>query len=141
MNIFSGEMMLFILLQEQEPWWVTLLAILVVFLYLIFIEGPKIDKRTLEEDKRYADNKGISVEELRNRRALRRARTIRGSVRKDVMKRDDYTCQYCGSQDELVLDHIYPFSRGGSNEADNLQVLCRDCNARKSDSIPDQFRS
>ena len=29
MNIFSGEMMLFILLQEQEPWWVTLLAILV----------------------------------------------------------------------------------------------------------------
>ena len=134
-------MLLYILQKDQEPWWATLLGVVVVLLYAIFIEGPKIQKKTLEEDKRYAASKGISVEELRNRRALKRARTIRGSVRKDVMLRDNYTCQYCGSQDELVLDHIFPFSRGGSNEADNLQVLCRDCNARKSDSIPDQYKS
>lgn len=134
-------MLLYILQKDQEPWWATLLGVVVVLLYAIFIEGPKIQKKTLEEDKRYAESKGISVEELRNRRALKRARRIRGSVRKDVMLRDNYTCQYCGSQDELVLDHIFPFSRGGSNEADNLQVLCRDCNARKSDSIPDQYKS
>lgn len=132
---------LFILQKDQEPWWVTLLIILFFFIYLIFIEAPKIDKQVLEEDKRYAASKGISVEQLRDRRALKRTRTIRGSVRKDVMLRDNYTCQYCGSHDSLVLDHIFPFSRGGSNEADNLQVLCSSCNARKSDSIPDEYRS
>ena len=131
-------MLLFILQKDQEPLWVTLLAVFgFFFFYFIFILPGEVKKKQAE-DKRYAASKGISVEELRDRRAMKRARTIRGSVRKDVMLRDKYTCQYCGSQDELVLDHIFPFSRGGSNEADNLQVLCRDCNARKSDSIPYQ---
>jgi 5-methylcytosine-specific restriction endonuclease McrA len=31
----------------------------------------------------------------------------------------------------LEIDHIRPVSRGGTNDPDNLQVLCRDCNAGK----------
>ena len=129
-----------IILQEQEPWWVTLIAVVVtLFVAIVWIIPADLEKAK-REDERYAASKGITYEELQNRRALRRARTIRGSVRKYVMARDNYTCQYCGSQENPVIDHIFPFSRGGSNEADNLQVLCRDCNARKSDSIPSQFR-
>ena len=100
---------------------------------------PNDLEKSRKADEEYARRKGITVEELRELRNKRRARSIRGSVRKDVMKRDNYQCQYCGSNQNLVIDHIFPFSRGGSNDADNLQVLCNDCNSSKGASIPDEF--
>lgn len=63
---------------------------------------------------------------------------IKPSLRFDILKRDDYRCQMCGATAKdgakLEVDHITPVAKGGSNDADNLQVLCRDCNAGKSDS-------
>ena len=56
------------------------------------------------------------------------------------MARDNYQCRYCGATNDLAIDHIFPFSRGGSNEADNLQVLCRSCNSSKGDAIPKEFK-
>ena len=60
---------------------------------------------------------------------------IKPSLRFEILKRDDYRCQMCGVTAKdgatLEIDHIYPVSRGGTNEPDNLQVLCRDCNAGK----------
>ena len=125
---------------SEEPWWVTLLGILLVIAIAPYIIRRNI-KRMEEEDKAYDERKGITLEELYEIRNKRRARTIRGSVRKDVMARDNYQCQYCGATEDLAIDHIFPFSRGGSNEADNLQVLCRSCNSAKSDQIPDEYKS
>jgi rubredoxin len=63
---------------------------------------------------------------------------IKPSLRFEILKRDDYRCQICGVTAKdgatLEIDHIHPVSKGGINEPDNLQVLCRDCNAGKSDS-------
>ena len=63
---------------------------------------------------------------------------IKPSLRFEILKRDDYRCQMCGVTAKdgatLEIDHITPVSKGGTNDADNLQVLCRDCNAGKSDS-------
>lgn len=42
-------------------------------------------------------------------------------------------CANCGSTDNLQIDHIKPIARGGTNNFDNLQILCRSCNCRKSD--------
>jgi hypothetical protein len=60
---------------------------------------------------------------------------IKPSLRFEILKRDDYRCQMCGVTAKdgatLEIDHIHPVSRGGTNEPDNLQVLCRDCNAGK----------
>lgn len=66
-------------------------------------------------------------------------RTISGKTRLDVFERDDYRCQMCGRTVEdgikLHIDHIVPFSKGGSNDMDNLQVLCHECNLAKHDRM------
>jgi len=49
-----------------------------------------------------------------------------------VFSRDGRQCRYCGSDENLHIDHIISRKRGGSHDLDNLQVLCRDCNLRKS---------
>ena len=70
----------------------------------------------------------------------KRKRThIPKGMRKEVFKRDNYTCVQCGAKKEdgatLHVDHIIPVSRGGTDELDNLQTLCGDCNLNKSDLI------
>lgn len=42
------------------------------------------------------------------------------------------------SKRETQVDHIEPKSKGGSGTPDNGQVLCRDCNIKKSDKVPDE---
>ena len=44
-------------------------------------------------------------------------------------------CKVCGKQfkiAEMEADHITPWSEGGKTDPDNCQVLCRECNRRKS---------
>ena len=38
---------------------------------------------------------------------------------------------------EGQTDHIVPASKGGTNDPSNAEHLCRDCNIKKSDSMPD----
>ena len=56
-------------------------------------------------------------------------------VKDKVWNRDSGRCVKCGSQENLEFDHIIPFSKGGANTYRNLQILCRKCNAKKSDKI------
>ena len=65
----------------------------------------------------------------------RRSRYIPAATRVDVLRRDNHRCVYCGvsaKKAELEIDHIIPFSKGGSNVMSNLQTLCSDCNKGKS---------
>lgn len=50
-----------------------------------------------------------------------------------IYKRDDHTCQYCGSTKNLTIDHIVPRSKGGQNTWSNLVTCCYSCNIRKGD--------
>ena len=60
-------------------------------------------------------------------------------TRFEVLRRDEFTCHYCRSKDgELTIDHVTPVALGGSDKPDNLVAACRDCNAGKSSSAPDQ---
>ena len=58
--------------------------------------------------------------------------------RKEVLKRDKSTCQYCGSTKHLTLDHVIPTSKGGKSSWDNVVTACEKCNNRKSDRTPQQ---
>lgn len=52
-------------------------------------------------------------------------------MRRNIYKRDKYTCLRCGSKTNLTIDHIIPFSKGGKNSKSNTQTLCQDCNKWK----------
>ena len=52
-----------------------------------------------------------------------------------VYTRDGGRCVYRGSTQNLQLDHIIPFSRGGATTLENLQLLCQKCNIEKSNKI------
>ena len=52
-----------------------------------------------------------------------------------VWNRDGGKCVKCGSNVNLEFDHIIPVSRGGSNSARNIQLLCESCNRQKGAAI------
>jgi 5-methylcytosine-specific restriction endonuclease McrA len=57
---------------------------------------------------------------------------ISDHVRSLVLLRDRRTCVWCKATRRLVLDHIVPWSAGGSDDPTNLRVLCWDCNSARS---------
>lgn len=55
-----------------------------------------------------------------------------------IFERDGFTCQYCGKRPPeavLQLDHIHPFSEGGTDIEENLITACFECNAGKSNRV------
>ena len=58
--------------------------------------------------------------------------------RHNIMKRDHFQCQYCGSNRNLTLDHLFPRSRGGKATWTNLVTACNRCNTRKGDRTPEE---
>ena len=52
-----------------------------------------------------------------------------------VVKQRDKICQLCGSDANLEFDHKHPRSRGGETTIENLQLLCRSCNAFKNNRL------
>ena len=61
--------------------------------------------------------------------------------RRNIFKRDHFTCQYCAVQpgpEELTIDHVLPRSQGGTSTWENCVLSCVDCNKRKADRTPEQ---
>jgi predicted restriction endonuclease len=60
------------------------------------------------------------------------------AVRKYIFERDNYSCQFCGSKENLQIDHIVPVYLATKenifqiNHPDNLRLLCGSCNAKRS---------
>lgn len=67
------------------------------------------------------------------------ARSAERAVQEKIMARDSYRCIYCGSTENLGLDHVIAYSKGGSSEAFNLVVCCWPCNTKKGDKNPAMF--
>ena len=65
-------------------------------------------------------------------------RHIPRDIMLQVVRRDDYRCRQCGSpvQDrDIEFDHIIPHAKGGPTSVENIRLLCRPCNRKKSDSL------
>jgi 5-methylcytosine-specific restriction endonuclease McrA len=58
--------------------------------------------------------------------------------RREVLRRDHHSCQYCGSTKRLTLDHVIPRSKGGMHTWNNVVIACERCNSQKGDRTPSQ---
>lgn len=55
--------------------------------------------------------------------------------RREILRRDNHCCQYCGSRKHLTIDHVLPRSRGGTHSWDNVVIACMQCNSIKGDLL------
>lgn len=63
--------------------------------------------------------------------------------RKNIFKRDRYTCMYCGAQPgpaELTIDHVKPKSKGGTSTWENCTLACVECNKKKANRTCDEAK-
>jgi len=118
----------------KQPDWETRVKMLKVVFSLL----PKARKAKI------LDSLKLSDEQLSKRFAKAISQTdikeIRWGAKKKrfyILKRDKFTCQYCGrSAPEVILevDHILAVANGGDSNNKNLITACRDCNAGKGAS-------
>ena len=102
------------------------------------IEKDKIKAKLLEKKKKREIEK-LALQELIDEGEIFPEANKRPPIPKDVVdtvwNRDGGKCVYCGSNENLHLDHIIPFSKGGDTSVENLQLLCQKCNLEKSNKI------
>lgn len=59
-------------------------------------------------------------------------------TKREIFRRDRYTCQYCGRKNNLTIDHVVPRHRGGGHSWSNLVTACAPCNRRKGGRTPEE---
>ena len=86
----------------------------------------------------YIKDKGLDIwDDLLN------SDPVLGSLRERVLRESKGRCALCGITKEerpLEVDHIKPRSKGGTNDYENLQVLCSKCNREKSNKNDYDYR-
>lgn len=76
---------------------------------------------------------------IRLNRMIKRPRPIVKLTRREIFRRDHFTCQYCGRQTkELTIDHVIPRRLGGETRWDNVVSACPRCNHLKGGMTPSQ---
>ncbi|WP_239774950.1 HNH endonuclease signature motif containing protein [Tenacibaculum finnmarkense] len=101
-------------------------------------EYYKGQQREKEERKKWASEaieEMIKSGEIDGNVSSDRKRTISSNVKEIVYVRDKGCCVTCGSKENIEYDHVIPFSKGGSNSVNNIQLLCLKCNRSKSNKI------
>ncbi|MDG2053741.1 MAG: HNH endonuclease [Phycisphaerales bacterium] len=79
--------------------------------------------------------KGRVPQAIQDDLVTRPTRHISNDVRQRIWTDYGGKCADCSSTHYLEFDHIIPFSKGGSSELQNIQLLCRGCNLKKSNNI------
>ena len=104
------------------------------------IELMKITQPLIYEDNVIAHEKNLEdlpLHEIGKTNPDLEKRLRDGAFEKAKNQKGQYVCQKCGltaaNRVPFQVDHIVPMNKGGKSTPDNLQILCRSCNARKSD--------
>jgi len=71
---------------------------------------------------------------------IKRPRPRISLSKKEILRRDNYTCQYCGRKSrQLTIDHVIPRHRGGPHSWENLVAACPPCNRNKGGKMLNEF--
>jgi len=79
--------------------------------------------------------KALELVDRKDEPLLKERQPIPDEVKMFVWQRDKGRCVICGSQENLEFDHIIPVSKGGSNTARNIQLLCEKHNRSKGGNL------
>lgn len=111
-------------------------------LYAKYHEDTTLDARTLEEqvaklmmDSDVQKKSGIYAYVLDGDEHHLGIRAFDENTKREVYEKQKGICKICGKEfkiEEMEADHITPWKEGGRTVADNCQMLCRECNRRKS---------
>lgn len=88
-----------------------------------------------DKERSYFEKLKAKFDNDTNKNVTNERPRIPESVRVEVWRRDSGKCARCGSRERLEYDHIVPISRGGSNTARNIELLCEKCNRSKSNNV------
>lgn len=76
---------------------------------------------------------------IRLQKMVNRPRPRLKLTRREVFRRDNYTCQYCGKKtSDLTIDHVIPRHQGGKHVWNNVVAACPACNHRKGGRQPEE---
>jgi len=118
------------------------------------IDAGLLEEYTALNDKTYWQITGWSLHQKIDQKTVRHPgvdedkptksrRRLGGKQRqlayKKVAARDGEKCFNCNTEHHLQVDHEVPFSKGGSNDLENLRLLCGRCNAEKFDKVHEGY--
>ena len=90
----------------------------------------------LMQDEDVTNKRGVYEYLLSGDERCLNIRTFTDNMKREAYERQKGVCAKCGKHfelSEMEADHITPWSEGGKTVAENCQMLCKDCNRRKSD--------
>ena len=94
------------------------------------LQNPEAIKSALE---RYRLNHLPKMaEKSHKRRAKLRGNGVFQVTEKELIRLYASPCAYCGTMENVTIDHIIPVARGGRHSIGNLQPLCLSCNSSKN---------
>jgi hypothetical protein len=88
-----------------------------------------------DNERRYFEKLNAKFNQTANTNTTYERPRIPESIRIEVWRRDSGKCARCSSREKLEYDHIVPISKGGSNTARNIELLCEKCNRSKSNNV------
>lgn len=90
---------------------------------------PSLGVAGFDQSESAVDSACCDRSEVSEPKNIRR-KHIAIKVKREVWRKAHSQCENCGSTYALETDHRIPLASGGSDEAENLRVLCRSCNQR-----------
>ena len=104
----------------------------------IVVDTADLEKEisALMVDDDVTNRKGIYTYVLTGQEKYLSVRAFDNRMKRTAYERQAGICKICGKHfeiEEMEADHITPWSQGGKTLSENCQMLCRECNRRKSD--------
>lgn len=102
---------------------------------LLDSDALEIKISTLMQDEDVTKKSGIYPYVLTEQQKYLSIRSFTEKMKREAYERQKGKCKYCKKQfdiAEMEGDHITPWVEGGKTVPENCQMLCRDCNRRKS---------
>lgn len=89
-----------------------------------------------------SDSSKERVERYRERRkaaGFKKQQYFNTELRAQIFAKNNGECVYCGTSENLTVDHMTPLHRGGAENISNYQPACRSCNADKRNMTHEEY--